>query len=138
MAEFYALCIATKEAVNIRYMLRSFDIRLDGSMQVFGDNISAVNNAADPDVELKKKHVALLFHIFCEAITAGIIEPYWLKVSSNLSDIMTKQLPSQEALWHIDSIYWCSGYHICDQNKLDTAHSQLKSSKRVHTFPMEV
>ena len=134
-AEFYALRVATEEAVNIRYMLRAFGIRLDGPTQVFGDNFSVITNAKDPDAELKKKHVALSFHVVREAIAAGVIEPFWLKGAYNIADIMTKQLPPQEALKHIDSIFWRSGYHIRDHNFLDAAHSQPKQARRMRSFP---
>ena len=89
-AKFYALCVATEGAVNIRYMLRAFGICLDGLSQVFGDNFSVITNAKDPNAELKKKYVALSFHIVHEAIAAGVIEPFWLKGAYNIADIMTK------------------------------------------------
>ena len=137
-AEFYALCVATEEAVNIRYMLRAFGIRLDGPTQVFGDNFSVITNAKDPDAKLKKKHVALSFHVVREAIAAGVIEPFWLKGAYNIADIMTKQLPPQEALRHIESIFWRPGYHIRDNNFLDAAHSQPKQARRMRSFADDV
>jgi hypothetical protein len=104
-AEFYALRVATEESVNLRYMLRAFGVNVDGATQVFGDNLSVITNAVDPEADLKKKHVALSFHVVREAVAAGIIEPYWVQGKYNISDIMTKQLCSQESKTHCDSIF---------------------------------
>ena len=133
-AEFYALRVATEEAVNIRYMLRAFGVNVKEATQVFGDNFSVITNAVDPEADLKKKHVALSFHVVREAVAAGIIEPYWLKGAYNLSDIMTKQISAQEALKHCDSIFYRKGFHICDINNLDGKLSQPASARRTRTF----
>ena len=102
--------------------------------QVFGDNFSVITNAVDPEADLKKKHVALSFHVVREAVAAGIIEPYWLKGAYNLSDIMTKQISAQEALKHCDSIFYRKGFHICDINNLDGKLSQPASARRTRKF----
>jgi len=133
-AEFYALRVATEEAVNIRYMLRAFGVNVKEATQVFGDNFSVITNAVDPEADLKKKHVALSFHVVREAVAAGIIEPYWLKGAYNLSDIMTKQISAQEALTHCDSIFYRKGFHICDINNLDGKLSQPASARRTRKF----
>lgn len=77
-AEFSALC--TAEAQSLRYMLRCLVIPIpsNGSAptKVFGDNFSVIQNASDPDVTLKKKHVAISFHVDHEAITIGVITPF--------------------------------------------------------------
>ena len=48
-------------------------------IRVFGDNFSVIQNASDPDATLKKKYVAISFHVVHEAITTGgSIAPFWL------------------------------------------------------------
>jgi hypothetical protein len=69
--------------------------------KVFGDNFSVIHNVSDPDATLKKKHVAISFHVVCEVITTGIIAPFWLKGEFNLSNIMTKQIAAQPFLGHV-------------------------------------
>ena len=86
--------------------------------KVFGDNFSVIQNATDPDATLKTKHVAISFHMVREAITAGVIAPFWLKGEHNLSDIMTKQIASQPFLGHVASIFWAPDFHIRTSNNL--------------------
>jgi hypothetical protein len=97
-------------------MLRCLGIPIpsDGSAptRLFGDNFSVIQNANDPDVILKKKHVAISFHVIHEAIAAGVVAPYWLKGKHNVSDIMTKQITSQAYLGHVASIFWEPDFHI--------------------------
>jgi len=81
-------------------------------------NFSVIKNASDPDATLKKKHVAISFHVVCEVIASGIIAPFWLKGKFNLSDIMTKQIAAQPFLGHVASIFWAPDFHICKVNNL--------------------
>jgi len=97
-AELFALHTATEKAMNLRYMLRCLGVHLGGKpTDHFGDNLSVIQNSQNPAADLSKKHVAISFHVVCEAITTGIISPYWLKGKYNFSDIVTsKQVPKSE------------------------------------------
>jgi len=66
------------------------NVPADGSCPTksFGYNFSVIQNSQYPAADLSKKHVAISFDVIREAITAGIIEPYWLKGKWNLSYIM--------------------------------------------------
>ena len=45
--------------------------------RIFGDNLSVIlKNAQNSAVDLSKKHVAISFHVVCEAIAAGITTEY--------------------------------------------------------------
>jgi hypothetical protein len=119
-AEFSALRTATEEAMNIRYMLRCLGVNIGTKpTDVFGDNLSVIQNSQNPEADLSKKHVAISFHVVREAIAAGIICPYWLKGKYNLSDIMTKQIPKPEFVKHTDFIFWRPNFHIHDKNRID-------------------
>jgi len=121
-AEFHALRVATEEAISLRYMLRCLGTNLpaDGSCptKVFGDNLSVIQNAQNPAADLSKKHVAISYHVVREAIAAGIIEAYWLKGEHNLSDIMTKQIPTSPFKTHTDYIYYRPDFHLRTKNRL--------------------
>ncbi|GFH61249.1 gag-pol polyprotein [Chaetoceros tenuissimus] len=88
-AEFAAL----KEAINIRYYLRCLGVHIpnDGSYptQVFGDNFSVIQSAANPQHDLTKKHVVLSFHF------AGN-NP--IDVFNNPIDVFNKTSPSKAAI----------------------------------------
>ena len=85
-----ALSHAIEETISIRYALCSFGIPVDEPTRILGDNLSVIQNASNPNGDLKKKHIAISFHIVREAIAAGIIKPWWLSGDSNLSNILTK------------------------------------------------
>jgi hypothetical protein len=101
-------------------MLRCLGIPIpsDGSAptRIFGDNFTVIQNASDPFTTLKKKHVAISFHFVHEAITAGVVAPFWFQGKHNLSDIMTKQIPAQPFLGHVLSVFWAPDFHIRDRN----------------------
>ena len=80
------LSLALMQPSFMQYILCAFGIHLDGPTQIFGDNFSVITIAKDPNAELKKKHVALSFHIVHKTINAGVIEPFW-------PNVMTKELP---------------------------------------------
>ena len=58
------------------------------------------------EADIKKKHVAISFHVVGEAIAAGIILPHWLSGDSNVSDIMTKQVNGPQFCDLVDTVYW--------------------------------
>ena len=65
-----------------------------------------IQNAQNPEADLKKKHVALSFHSVREAIAAGIILPCWLRGKHNKSDIMTKQIPATPFKAHVEDMFY--------------------------------
>ena len=109
-AEFMALRTATEEAMSLRYMLRCLGVPIanDGTMptRIFGDNLSVIQNATNVELDLSKKHVAISFHVVREAIAAGITAPFWVQGEYNLSDILTKQIPSIAFHQHTDNTFW--------------------------------
>ena len=76
-AEFMALRQGTEEIVNVRYMLRCLGVPVDKPSYLFGDNFGVIQNASNPDSDLKKKHVAISYHFVREAIAAQILVPFW-------------------------------------------------------------
>jgi hypothetical protein len=54
--------VATELILEIRYMLRSLGVALDGPALMLGDNMSVVLNATAPSSVLKKKHNAIANH----------------------------------------------------------------------------
>ena len=96
--EFSTMCTAIEEAIGLCYMILCLgcNVPTDRSYPtcIFGNNLSVILNAQNPAADLSKKHVAISFHVVREAIAAGVTTAYWLKGEWNLSDIMTKQIPT--------------------------------------------
>jgi hypothetical protein len=84
--------MATELILEIRYMLRSLGVALDGPALVLGDNMSVVLNTTVPSSVLKKKHNAISYHRVREAIAARIMRFAYIKSEENVSDVLTKPL----------------------------------------------
>jgi hypothetical protein len=61
-SEFVASRVATELIVEVRYMLRSLGVALDGPALMLGDYMSVVLNTRVPSIVLNKKHNAIAYH----------------------------------------------------------------------------
>jgi hypothetical protein len=61
-SELVASRIARELILEVRYMLRSLGVVLDGPTLMLNDNISVVLNTSVPSSVLKKKHNAIAYH----------------------------------------------------------------------------
>ena len=59
-----------------------------------------------------------------EAVTAVIVEPYWLRGDLNTSGIMTKQIPRTDFKRYTEYIYWRPDFHLHWENQLDESYFQ--------------
>jgi hypothetical protein len=78
-----AMRTATEEAMSIGFMLRSLGVKVTKPTKLFGDNMSVINNAALVHQDVKKKHIAISYHLVREAVAAKIIEPIWCNTKEN-------------------------------------------------------
>ena len=124
--EFLALRTAAEESQSLRYMLRflGYNVPSDGSCptRIFGDSLSVILNTQNSAVDLSNKHVTISFYIVREAVTAGIIEPYWLNRTFNMSDIMPKKIVFTDFKEYGNCIYWRLDFHILSNNRLDDSN----------------
>jgi hypothetical protein len=60
--ELVASRVSTELILEVRYMLRSLGVALDGPALMLGDNISVVLNTRVPSSVLKKKRNAIAYH----------------------------------------------------------------------------
>jgi hypothetical protein len=84
--------VATELTLEIRYMLWSLGVALDGTPLILGDNMSVVLNTTVPSSVLKKKHNLIAYHRVREAIAARIIRFAYNESEENVSDVLTKPL----------------------------------------------
>jgi hypothetical protein len=95
-SELVASRIATELILEVRFMLRSLGVDLDGPTLMFGDNLSMVLNTSVPSSILKKKHNAINYHCVREAIAAKVMRFAYVKSDENVSDILTKPLGNEK------------------------------------------
>ena len=72
---FFTGQLATEEAIELRYMLMSLGVPVKGPTKICGDNLGMIIYCANPDSEIKKKHVAISYHKLWESAAAGIVKP---------------------------------------------------------------
>lgn len=89
-AEFMAMKTAVEEVMSVRYMLRCLGVKVTRPTPILGDNRSVIMNATIPSSLLKKKHVAISYHMTREATAASICRPLKTKGDWNYSDVCTK------------------------------------------------
>jgi hypothetical protein len=94
-SELVSSRIATELILEIRYMLRSLGVALDGQALMLGDNMSVVLNTTVPSSVLKKKHYAIAYHRVREAIAARMRFAY-IKIEENVIDVLTKPLSNEK------------------------------------------
>jgi hypothetical protein len=78
-SELVASRIATELILEVRYMLRSLGVALDGPALMLGDSMSVVLNTTVPSSVLKKKHNAIAYHRVREAIAERIMRFAYIK-----------------------------------------------------------
>jgi hypothetical protein len=88
--------VATELILEIRYMLRSLVVALDGPALMLGDNMSVVLNTTVPSSVLKKKHNEIVYHHLRVAIASRIMRFVYIKSEENVSDVLTKPLSNEK------------------------------------------
>jgi hypothetical protein len=78
-SELVASRIATEIILEVRYMLQSLELALDGPALMLGDNMPVVLNTTVPSSVLKKKHNEIAYHRVREAIVARIMRFAYIK-----------------------------------------------------------
>ena len=86
----------TERILEIRFMLRSLWVALNGPTLMLGDNMSVVLNTTVPSSVLKKKHNSIAYHRVREAIAAKVMRFAYIKSEENVSDILTKPLNNEK------------------------------------------
>ena len=75
---------------SLRYKLRCFGIPVEGTAEVFCDNMSVVRNLSIPTSALNKKYNVIYYHRFMEYQATGILRVGWIPGEFNLADFFTK------------------------------------------------
>jgi hypothetical protein len=88
--------IERKFILEIRYMLRSLGVALDGLALTLGDDMSVVLNTTVSSSLSKKKHNAIAYHRVREAIAARMMRFAQIKSEDNVSDVLTKDLSNDK------------------------------------------
>jgi hypothetical protein len=96
--------MAVEEAISIRYMSRSFGIRVSSPTSTMGDNEGTIITVTTPECALKKKHVALSYHFVREQTAVGTVNPQKIDSKDNVADLLTKALDRNTFMMHTSRI----------------------------------
>jgi hypothetical protein len=80
---------ATELILEVRYMLRSLGVALDGPALILRDDMSVVLNATVHSNVLKKKYIAIAYHRVINATASRIMRFSYIKSEENVSDVLT-------------------------------------------------
>jgi hypothetical protein len=108
-SEFVAARTATEQIIDIRIILMSMGVPLDGPTWLMGDNASVIMSGSIPSSLLKKRHNALSYHRVRSAIASKIITFRKVKGTENPSDVCTKFLPYAVFYPLIQPLLFCRG-----------------------------
>ena len=95
-SEMVARKIAVEQTKEIRYVLRSIGVPIEGPSIMFGDNKSVVKSTMIPNSSLKRKSLLLAFHSIREAIVANIINFFHMPGKENPADCHMKFVSGAE------------------------------------------
>ena len=103
-AEFMAMKTAVEEVTAVRYMLRCLGVHVTKPSHILGDNRSVIIQSTVHSSLLKKKHVAIAYHLTREATANGTVHPLKTKSDWNFADLLTKALARKPFASLVDGI----------------------------------
>ena len=84
----------------LRYKLRMFGVLIDGSMNIFCNNVAVCVNTTGHESTLSKKYHSIAYHCMLEVVTVGTFrvskEYTWTKFSDLFTNTMAA--PKREGL----------------------------------------
>ena len=89
-AEYMAACVATKDAIWLRRLLKDLGASDISPTTLYCDNISAVRLASNPEFHKRTKHIEIQWHFVREAQANGLIALKHIESKKQLADLLTK------------------------------------------------
>eukprot|EP00957_Ditylum_brightwellii_P094182 7170308-Ditylum_brightwellii.AAC.1 len=87
-----AMKTAVEEVMALCYMLHCLGVKVSKATHILGYNRSIIIDSNVPSSLLKKNHVAISYHMICEATMAKIVHQLKAKGDLNFTDVLTKPL----------------------------------------------
>lgn len=80
------------EIMWLKRLFKELGIRNIGTIPIYCDNKAALAIAANPVYHEKTKHLDIDLHFIRDQATKEVIKPSYIPSSSQLADVLTKQL----------------------------------------------
>lgn len=91
-AEYMALYEAVKEAMWLKSLSFSIDMKLPGPIILWEDNMGCINIANNPSSHKRSKHIDIKYHFSRERVETKDICVSYIPTDEQVADIMTKPL----------------------------------------------
>ena len=94
-AEYVAATSCVCHAIWLRNLVKELKFQMEGPMEIFVDNKSAIALAKNPVFHGRSKHIDTRFHYIRDCITKKEVELKYIKSQDQAADIFTKPLKLQ-------------------------------------------
>ena len=103
-SKYLVLKTAVEGAQDRRLLLQSIGVHIKGTINIHSDSESVLKSAANPDHDLKRKHVAILYNLVPKDLATGVISLWKIDNKLNLGDPMTKRLARVHLSSHLERL----------------------------------
>jgi len=93
-AEYMALFEAVREALWLKSLSESINIKLDKPIKIFEDNQGCISIASSSSCHKRSKHIDIKYHFAREQVENNVISIEYIPTENQLADIFTKPLPT--------------------------------------------
>lgn len=95
-AEYAALTSAACQAIWLRWLLSDFLQEQEGAIEIYYDNMSAINLTKNVIFHSRTKHNDIRHHFIRELVSKGDIAMKFCTTNQQMVDILTKSLASKK------------------------------------------
>jgi len=89
-----ALFEAVREALWLKSLSESINIKLDKPIKIFEDNQGCISIASSSSCHKRSKHIDIKYHFAREQVENNVISIEYIPTENQLADIFTKPLPT--------------------------------------------
>lgn len=97
-AEYMALYEAVKEALWLKSLAISINIKISDPIIIYEDNTSCMCIANNPSSHKRSKHIDIKYHFSREQIEKNVIKLKFIPTGNQLADALTKPLSAVKFL----------------------------------------
>jgi hypothetical protein len=102
-AEYMSLTQATKEAIELRFLLSEVldrQYKMVPSITIFVDNQGCIALAHNPECHAHTKHIDIQHHFVREKVAGGAVSLEYTPTGVMVADCLTKALPREKFVQH--------------------------------------
>lgn len=92
-AEYMALFEAVREALWLKSLAQSINIKVTKPIIIYEDNNGCISIASNPTSHKRSKHIDIKYHFSREQVEKNVIKLEHVSTGNQLADALTKPLP---------------------------------------------